>query len=234
MHTDKAKVRPLLYAIAIYGLASSNTLAQHVHGVVELGVVLEGNTVAVSLSAPLSDVVGFEHEPKNEEQVAQIQQAASVLSDADAMFGLAEAAQCEVADTIIDGPAWVEKHLADESIGTAGHDDEHHGEHHDEHHDEHDDAHDSHGSESAHEEHADSGDHDHDHDHDHDDSVQHSEVNASYEWVCGDVEELDSLALRFTSNFASVETIEIQILTSSGARVLTEKGRAASVSLSPP
>ena len=45
--------------------------------------------------------------------------------------------------------------------------------------------------------------------------------------------EIDSLDLRFTESFASVETIEIQILTSDGVRVLAEKGRAASVSLSP-
>ncbi len=128
-----------------------------------------------------------------------------MLSNADAMFGLAESAKCEISDMSIDGPAYVRQHFAEDDAGSAESDDDHR------------DTHDS-----------------HDMDSDHDDSEQHAEVNANYEWVCANASDLDSLALRFTESFVEVETIEIQILTSAGAHVLTAEGRVASVSLSLP
>ena len=211
---DSARRRLLLYAMAICGLAPVYGPAQHVHGVVELGVVVEDGTVAVSLNAPLSDVVGFEHAPENDEQLERIRQAAAMLSNADAMFGLADSANCTISEMSIDGPAYVIQHLADDDGGAAESD--------------HHDTHDSHGTDHDHDEQAQSAAHDHD------DSEQHAEINANYQWVCGNASDLDSLALRFTEGFAGVETIEIQILTAAGAHVLTAQGRAASVSLSRP
>ena len=213
---DTARRRPLLYAIAICGLAPAGVPAQHVHGVVELGVVIEGSTVAVSLNAPLSDVVGFEHAPENDEQLELIRQAAAMLSNPDAMFGLADSANCSISATSVAGPAYVRQHIAEDDAGGAESDDDHH------------DPHDSDGSESDHDEHGESAVDDHE------DSEQHAEVSANYEWICGNASDLDSLALRFTEGFAGVETIGIQILTSAGAQVLTVEGRAASVSLTPP
>jgi len=215
MRTHNAIFRPLPYAMAICALAPASVPAQHVHGVVELGVVVEGGTVAVSLNAPLSDVVGFEHAPESDEQLETIREAAAMLSNADAMFGLADSADCRISDTSVEGPGYVVQHLAEGHADSAESDDHHHDTHH------------SQGIESAHDEHAESAVHD-----DHD-SEQHEEINASYEWVCGNVSDLESLDLRFTESFASVETIEIQILTSAGAHVTTAEGRAASVSLSP-
>ena len=215
MRTHNAIIRPLAYAMAICGLAPASVPAQHVHGVVELGVVVEGSSVAVSLNAPLSDVVGFEHAPESDEQLETIREAAAMLSNADAMFGLADSADCRISDTSVEGPGYVVQHLAEDHADPAESDDHHH------------DTHDSQGIESGHDEHAESAVHD-----DHD-SEQHEEINASYEWVCGNVSDLESLDLRFTESFASVETIEIQILTSAGAHVTTAEGRAAAVSLSP-
>ena len=225
MRRDSTIFPPLLCAVAICGLAPANVAAQHVHGVIELGIVVEGDTVAVSLHAPLSDVVGFEHAPENDEQLELVRQAAAMLSNAGAMFGLADSADCRISHTAVDGPPYVTQHFGEDDAGTAESGDGHH------------DTHDSHGSETGHDDHADSADHDDrgDHnDHDDHDSEQHGEINASYEWECGNVSALESLALRFTEGFAGVETIEIQILTPAGARVVTAEGRAASVSLSPP
>ena len=222
MNTNRTTLPLLLCAMAICGLAPANVAAQHVHGVVELGIVVEGGTVAVSLDAPLSDVVGFEHAPENDEQLELVRQAAAMLSNPDAMFGLADAASCSISDTSVDGPAYVTQHLAEDDAGSADSD-----------HDQHD-SHDSHDSEADHDDHADHDEHadQDDHaDHDDHDSEQHEEISASYEWECGNVSALESLALRFTEGFAGVETIEIQILTSAGAQVVTAEGRATSVSL---
>ena len=226
--------RPLLYATAICVLTSASAHAQHVHGVIELGVVVEDGAVAVSLTAPLSDAVGFEHAPESDEQLELIRQAAAILSNPDAMFGLPDSASCTISDTSIDGPAYVMEHIGDDVAGTvlSGHDHDEHEEEAGHDHEEHEEA-----AGHDHEDHDESAAHDHDdHDddsaaHDHDDSEQHAEVSASYQWQCANASDLDSLALRFTEGFVGVETIEVQILTSAGAQVLTLEGRATSVSL---
>ena len=191
----------ILLLIALNSLTPLTSVAQHVHGVVELGVVVEDATVAVSLTAPLSDVVGFEHAPESEEQETLIMEAATMLAVADAMFGFPESAQCELSSLDIDGPGYVTQHVAEEG----DHDEDHH-------------------------------DHDHDHeDHDghdhHDDHEEHAEVIGTYEWTCGDVSAIDSLDLLFTKGFANIDSINVQILTSAGARVLTLEGRVSSISL---
>lgn len=217
--------------VALGSFVSSTALAQHVHGLVQLGVVVEDGTVAVSLDAPMSDVAGFEHAPKDEDQATRIEEVASMLADADAMFGLPESAACEVSATSIEGPAFVTQHLAQEDAGEAGHDHDHHeSDHgHDSDHDHHDHHDETHDHDEEHDHHGESDDHDHHEHHDHD---EHSEINANYEWVCGDVSKLDVLELRFTQGFASVETIEIQLLTAAGAQVMKKEGRVASIPLS--
>ena len=244
---SSVRLRPLLYATAICALAPAGMHAQHVHGVIELGVVVEGGTVAVLLNAPLSDVVGFEHAPESDEQLELIREAAAMLSNADAMFGLPDSASCTISDTSIDGPAYVLEHLAEDAAGAvlSDHDHDEHEEAADHDHDEHEEAadhdHDEHeeAADHDHDEHEEAADHDHDEheesaDHDHEDAEQHAEVNANYEWVCGNASALDSLALRFTEGFVGVETIQVQILTAAGAQVLTLEGRPSSVSLSQP
>ncbi len=208
------KIAPLVLLVAMSCFGCHASLAQHAHGVVELGVVFEDDKVAVSVIAPLSDVVGFEHVPKNDEQVAKVEKAASMLASADKMFGLAESADCEISDTSIDGPPYITERVEEEGSGAAEHSHDHHGANH------------SHDGESAYEKDAESSDH---HDHDHE---QHTEINANYEWACADASKLDVLELRFTTSFANVETIKIQLLTATGAQVLTMEGRVASIPLS--
>ena len=82
------KIRPVIGATALLGFYASQAAAQHVHGVIELGVVVDGDALAISLHAPLSDVVGFEHAPNSDEQRAAIEKAASLLSDPEQMFGI--------------------------------------------------------------------------------------------------------------------------------------------------
>ena len=216
MRIKAATYRSQLCAVFVCVLAPAITSAQHVHGVIELGVVVEGSTVAVSLSAPMSDVVGFEHAPDGDEQVETIKQAAALVSDADEMFGLPGAAGCEATRASIEGPAFVMQYINDSHAESEEHD--HHSD--DADHDHHDD-------------HGHDGDDDHHDDHDHDHEEGHSEINATYEWACSDAAKLDTLDLRFADGFSGVEKIEVQILTSAGANVITVAGDARQISLAP-
>ncbi len=131
MRTDLPKHRILVSVMALCGLAPASAVAQHVHGVVELGVVVEGGTVAVSLSAPMSDVAGFEHAPNRDDQVEIIEQAAALLSTADEMFGLPGSAGCEAAAPSIDGPEFVMQHVARAHGESEAHEDHAEHDHHD-------------------------------------------------------------------------------------------------------
>ncbi|MEM7431079.1 MAG: DUF2796 domain-containing protein [Pseudomonadota bacterium] len=271
MHIKTSNTNRVLAAVLLCGVFFTPTWAQHVHGEIEIGVVVDGDAVAVSLRAPMSDVVGFEHAPQTEAQVASTSSVAALLHDADAMFGLSEDAGCSVAHVVIDAPTYVrpsahedshdddkhashdhghddhdDHHASDDDHADQDHhddndyDDNHHednrheDDHHGDEHASHDHGHDDHGDDHASDDHDDHDSHDHHDDHDHDEAEEHTEVNASYEWSCSDGDALNTLELRFIQGFASVENIEVQILTDSGARIVEAGADTTSISLSAP
>ncbi|MGF1681973.1 zinc uptake protein ZrgA [Photobacterium minamisatsumaniensis] len=104
----------------------------HVHGVVELNVAQDGNQILLEVTAPGSDVVGFEHSPQNDQQQTLLKKAISTLSDTNSLFIFPKEAKCQVS----------EKSITETLTGHDGHGHDEHG--HDEHgHDEH--GHDKHG-----------------------------------------------------------------------------------------
>ena len=243
-------------------LTMQSAVSQHVHGVIELGIVVEDGAIAVSLSAPLSDVVGFEHAPENDEQTERLEAAAGLLSDADAMFSLPGQAACTLKELTLDAPSYLlalrESHGDHDSHSEDGAD--HADEAHDEHH--HDSGHDHEGESERAAAHSDHDEHDHDSDHDHDDEsvavnddhadhdghadadhdhdheehgdhdAGHAEIDARYVWACGESSELNALGTPFVKEFASVETINIQIITPAAARVVEADQTLETIGLS--
>ena len=228
MSTDRFFRTSAIAAGALLSLLTTQSaVSQHVHGVIELGIVVEDGAIAVSLSAPLSDVVGFEHAPENDEQAERLEAAARLLSDADTMFSLPGQAACTLEELTLDAPSYLLALREAHGDGGADHANEAHDEHdHDSKHDhegesEHAAAHSDH-DEHDHDDHDGHADADHDHDHeehgDHD--AGHAEIDARYVWACGESSELNALGTPFVKEFASVETINIQIITPSAARVV--------------
>ena len=74
----------------------------HEHGHVELQIAIDGDTVTMELEAPGSDIVGFEHAAKTDEQKAAIDAATTQFGDPAALFTMTEAAGCSVASTDVD------------------------------------------------------------------------------------------------------------------------------------
>ena len=172
-------------------LSGNTAFSQHVHGHVEIGIAVEEASIAVTVRAPLSDVIGFEHAPRNDEQTAKVQAAAELLASGDAMFGMPAAAGCVAEEPDIEAPEYLLARIEGRDAANGGGAGE--GPHSDEHdHDEHDHSdHDGHDHESHaehdhgshdHEEHADHDHDSHDHeehaDHDHNDG-EHEEAHAS-------------------------------------------------------
>ena len=217
----------ILGAIALGGLVPTAVMAQHVHGVIDLGVVLEDRTLVAALNAPLSDVVGFEHAPKTDEQTALVQQAAVMLADPEKMFGLAAQAGCSISNVTVDSPDFFKP------SGGGDHHEQHGQTSHDGHHEDHDGHADDGHHEEQHAEHHDDEHHGEEHHDEHHDEETHSEINATYEWECSSPSDLQSLELRFIDAFASAEQVNAQILTAKGAKVTTIAEGAKSVSLSP-
>ena len=59
----------------------TRTLGAHEHGHVTLQVAISGDAVEAVLAAPGADIVGFEHAPEGEAQVAAVEAARAALSD---------------------------------------------------------------------------------------------------------------------------------------------------------
>ena len=190
--------------IALGMVATTQGFAQHVHGVIDLGVVVEGDSLAVSLHAPLSDVVGFERAAETDEEADALREAAALLETADQMFGVPEAAGCKIDDVSLEGPDY---------LIPEAHDDVH--AHEDDHHEEHDDHDEDHSDEHA-------GDH------------SHGDLDAQYVWRCMSPSQIGALEARFIAGFANVETIKIQIITPAGVRVLEGDSQLDSIAVSDP
>lgn len=197
--------------------------AQHVHGVIELGVVVEDQAFSVSLRAPLADVIGFEHAPEDDAQAERVSAAVALLTDASAMFGLPEAAGCELQGVSIDGPDFIRDSIAadehhDHDDGN-GHDDDHDHEHESDH--DHDGDHD-HGADDAHD----------DHDHDGESHGSHADIDAEYLWECATPSALGTLEIPFVEQFQGLEEIQVQILSGSETRYFETDGQVDSIVIS--
>lgn len=75
----------------------------HVHGVVNIDIAVQGNTLTVQVEAPLDNLVGFEHRPRTAPQLKAAEAALKALNDSAALFKPAAAAQCDAGKAEVDG-----------------------------------------------------------------------------------------------------------------------------------
>ncbi len=97
-------------AIALSGalLVPTALLAQghaHVHGLVNLDVAMEAQTLTVALEAPLDSLLGFEHRPRTPAQRKAADDAMKRMNDGASLVRPAAAAQCKLAKTTVESEA---------------------------------------------------------------------------------------------------------------------------------
>ncbi|TKB06800.1 DUF2796 domain-containing protein [Desulforhopalus sp. IMCC35007] len=88
----------LLFFIHIAGVIAGETRHHdaHVHGVGLLNVALDGNTLIIELDSPAANIVGFEHDPENDQQSHEVHGAIQLLKDGEKLFILSPEAQCSL------------------------------------------------------------------------------------------------------------------------------------------
>lgn len=199
----------------------------HEHGHAQLSVIVEKNELLVSIETPAMNVFGFEHKPKNEEQMHVVETAVEDLEKFGSLLTVDSGAKCSFVKAKVEQPFEIsEEHHDDHKDEHKDHDDDHkdehkddhdeHAKHDDDHKDEHKDHDDDHKDEhkDGHDEHA---KHDDDHkdehkDHDeHEEESAHTDVDVEISYSCKDASKLEKMDLTaFFKRFPLFEELEAQ------------------------
>ena len=198
----------------------TRALDAHEHGVGELNIAVDGNTVAMELHAPGADIVGFEYEATSAEDRAAIDAAVAVLARPLELFVLPAAAECSVTKA----SAGLE---SEEDHDDHGHEDHAEGEEHEDH------DHEDHAEGEKHEDHDDHGHEDHADGEGHDDHAEasHTEFHAEYTLTCGNTEALTGIDFAYFNTFENALELEVQIISASGAQAFEVERDAPSLDL---
>ncbi|WP_373187978.1 DUF2796 domain-containing protein [Halopseudomonas sp.] len=165
------------------------SLAAHEHGVATLNLVLDGEHLVFELESPAANIVGFEHMPASEKDLATAKQARQRLTKADALFAFPGAAACTLEDAEVESPLFA---AAKEQ--SHDHDEAHRNDHH-----------------KAHEEH-----HDHAQDDHAEHESAHSDIHAHFRFVCENPGALQQIEVKLFEVFPYTEKLLLQAITPNG------------------
>ena len=101
--TNKMWSLKVMYLCLFMTFGFSETQAAHVHGQANMTIAMDRQTVVVEVSIPGFDVVGFEHEPADSQQVLAIDTAIEALKDTDNWLSF-EQGSCQKGDVNIENP----------------------------------------------------------------------------------------------------------------------------------
>ena len=116
----------VIFLAGVFKTLGQGSLEAHVHGKASINLVLDDQSLFIEFESPAYNLVGFEHEPKDQIQQKEVQDTLSLLSKPRKVFGFSAQAGCLV------GSVSVTTTMAGVSKNTVGYEEEHHeGEHHD-------------------------------------------------------------------------------------------------------
>ncbi|CAM3345801.1 zinc-binding protein [Pseudomonas floridensis] len=102
------------------------SLGAHEHGVGRLDVVLEGKTLEFEFDSPAMNIVGFEHEATTAEDKAKVAKARELLLKPNALFSIADAANCSATSVKLESPLFGDKDEDDHGDAKKEGDADHH------------------------------------------------------------------------------------------------------------
>ncbi len=123
--------RSLLAVSTALAIVSPFTHAEkaHVHGVAELNVSVEDDTLRLALESPLDNLLGFERAPKGDRELDKVRRMTSQLRQADKLFVPTPGAGCKLANVklesaVINAVLLGEAPVATRTAAKAAHDDD--------------------------------------------------------------------------------------------------------------
>ncbi len=93
------------------------SLGAHEHGVGRLDVVLEGKKLEFQFESPAMNIVGFEHDATSAQDKAKVAQARELLLKPNALFNIADAANCSATSVKLSSPLFGDKDSDHEAHG---------------------------------------------------------------------------------------------------------------------
>lgn len=90
------------------------SLGAHEHGVARLNAALDGKTLELELESPAMNLVGFEHEAKNDADRAKVAAVRAELERPMVLFALPSAAGCKVVSMELESPLFGTEEQHDE------------------------------------------------------------------------------------------------------------------------
>ena len=179
-----------IFFVGVFKSLAQASLEAHVHGEASLNLVLDDHSLFIEFKSPAYNLVGFEHEPKNQTQLKQVRDTLSLLSVPKKVFGISSQAGCLIQSvSVTTSMAGVGKH-------PVGYEDEHHE---DEHHE------DEHHEDEHHE----------DEHHEQSDGVptneeSHSEFKANYSMECDEPQTLRTVEFKLFNEFSGLKSVQVQ------------------------
>ena len=113
----------LLLVIFLSGVLKTlaqGSLEAHVHGEASLNLVLDDQSLFIEFESPAYNLVGFEHEPKDQMQQKEVRDTLSILSRPRKVFGFSVQTACRVESVSVTST------MAGVGKNTVGYEEEHH------------------------------------------------------------------------------------------------------------
>ena len=92
--------------------APVGTVGAHEHGVVRMGLAVDGQRMSLNLEAPAATVFGFEHDPETEEEIGVVSEAMETLKTrVGEIIAVSSELACELEDVeVVSAPEVDEEH----------------------------------------------------------------------------------------------------------------------------
>ena len=126
MKTQRLKLITL--TIAFFMVAQhiyADSLEAHMHGLSELTIAMENQTLEIQLISPAINLIGFEHKARTKEEIAAVSDVLDQLRDHKTLFAFS-GANCSHVETSIDVASLID---SDNHKNSTKHDDEHDDDH---------------------------------------------------------------------------------------------------------
>ncbi len=159
----------------------------HEHGVAHLNVAHDGKNLYIELTSPAANIVGFEYQPRTQEQKAAVKAAIKKLEAGEALFVLPSGVEGGLAKSKVYTDIASDSDNISEDAHTHDHDEISKKDEGDKHH--------------------------HQENHESNERERHSEFKAEYHFVCKKPKKLVYIDVKLFNVFPGIEHIEVQLVT---------------------